>query len=137
MATFTRVSLAIPSAERVTRITGVEAGDQIDLVDILGRPARGLQITTSSANDVVEYRLNNLIKKYKKPTRDRVEFTFAEKAWGVYDAEPEETWSKGDSFPLYSSTGEVIETVSGLKISSIEIESLTLVSGSTVEIVAW
>lgn len=123
MATFERVSQAVPSARRSVKITDVAAGDRIDIEDILGRPARGIKLYTGTDTDVIEFKLNSLIHLPQKiegqaPTTISV-------------------WSGSDSHSTFSTTGGVEhDTKSGLLISSIEIVSLTLSIGTTIEIVA-
>jgi len=134
MATYTRVSRLVPDDQRVVQITEVGVGDQLDFVDILGRPARRLIMNTSLDTDTVGYTLNSLRRLRKK--RSIGALSSADRMWGVYDEDEILVWSgAGDEFV---SEGEVIETAEGLKISSIEIDSLTLSGGATtITIVAW
>lgn len=123
MATFERVSRAVPSARRSVRITDVSAGDRIDIEDILGRPARGIKLYTGTATDTLEFKLNNLIHLPQKiegqaPTTVSI-------------------WSGSGAHSTFSVTdAKEHDTKPGLLISSIEIVALTLSVGTTIEIVA-
>lgn len=123
MATYCKVSKLVPGSERSQLITNVAAGDRIDIIDVLGKPARGLKMITSDGTDTVEYKLNNLSR-----IRKRNEFNADETVY---------VWSESDSCPSYTDTGLVIETQDQLRISSIEIMSLILVVGTTIQIVVW
>lgn len=122
-ATYTPVPRSMPSLQRSNLITAVVAGDQIDIVDVLGRPARGLQFVTTDSADQVDYRLNNLVRLIRP----------VEGLSGT--SEP--IWSQASSYPIYQSVGEVIETQSGLQVASVEIDALTLSTGTEIEIVVW
>ena len=128
MATYTKVSNLIPSPERSALITDVAAGDVIDCIDILGRPARGVIITTTDSTDSVTYGLN--AKK-----------TFLRKREGA--AGFISAWMKTDVSALdpstqsYTATGLQIQTVDGLQISTIGFFSLTLSVGTTVTVTVW
>jgi len=122
MADYTPVPRTVPSSERTTLITDVEAGDRLDLREILGRSARGLQMFCTDDTDEVTYRLNNLLRTVRRnPGNTTTDYV----------------WSTSDAFPVYSSTGELIELTEELSIGSIEIVSLTLGTGTTIEIVVW
>lgn len=134
MATYTPVDKSVPSSERTTIITSVEAGDQINLFDVLGREARGLIVTASNDTDVVEYRLNNR-REIRKPLVKEYSLNLATRAWGIHpdDFELVEYWDH--STPTFSTTGSAFELQTELQISSIEIVSLT--GPSSVSIVVW
>lgn len=137
MATYVKSSRNIPSNQRVVQITAVEAGDQIDLVDALGRPANKIQFYMTDAADVIGYKLNNL-KKVLAQRSAGERLTEADQAWGVYGKEVIEIWSGDASFPAFSSTGStVLETVDGLAITSLQVDSLTLSTGTTITLIAW
>lgn len=122
MATVKRVSTAIPSRERSFLISDVVAGDKIDILYILGRPARTVKFVMGGPSDTVEYRLNNLLRlrKFNETVAD----------------ETVEVWSGSDSFPVYSDSGkEAHVSLEPLEISSLEIVNLTLAGGTTIEIV--
>ena len=123
MATYTKVPRTIPSRQRSTEITAVAAGDKLDFEEILGRPARGLQIFLTDNADEIQYRINNLarLKKIEETKTTTVE-----------------NWMGGSAYPTYTGTGATtLEIVSDLKISSLEIVSLTLSVGTTVTIIVW
>lgn len=123
MATYEKVSRSIPSPERAAVITSVEAGDRIDLVDVLGRPARTLIFIVGDSTDVIEYKINSLVRT--NPTMNRNE-TVSDVllTFGRYGHEQDLTWgARGDTF---TATGNVnLQSIDGLRISSIEILSFT------------
>jgi len=123
MATYEKVSNSLLVSQQHQLITAVAAGDQIDVVDVLGRPARGIQMYTSSVTDVVDYKLNNLVRipQFNETSADTEVLV----------------WSGASHHPTYQSTGAVISTIDGLVISSIEITALALGIGTTIEIVVW
>ena len=132
-ATYRIVPRDVPSNQRTMLITDVEAGDQIDIVEILGRPARQVQMFMTDATDTVEYRLNHH-KKIRPNLPETPYYSSVYQSLGY--SEPVEVWIHSDAYPVYESTGaEVIETAEGLAVSAIEIESLTLSVGTTIEIV--
>ena len=136
MATYTPVPRSIPSPQRSAQITSVEAGDRIDVTDVLGRPARRVQFIMTDAADTIGYRLNNLKKVYGPKSTPA--FSKAESVYGIHDREEIEIWSAGSGISLYSSTGAaVIETAETLEVSSIEIDSLSLSTGTTITVIVW
>lgn len=133
MATYRKVSRLIPSAERHQVITDVVAGDEIDLVDVLGRPARRLKIVPDDETDSIDIRLNNRvkIKEYYQGT-----------GWPENGhAKPTTVYvvSEGEQHPLYSLTGDTeYLTEEELKISFIQIDDITFGSGGTaITIYCW
>ena len=135
MATYSSVPSSVPSPQRVALITSVASGDQIDLTDVLGRPARKIQFHMTDPSDSVDYTLNSLRKIRPQRTRDEA-YTKADQVWGVYNKTEEQVWS--DSMSSFSSTGDtVLETSDSLQISSIQIDALSLSTGTTIELVVW
>lgn len=137
MATYTPVPKTVPSAQRSAEITAVAAGDQIDLTDVLGRPARRLQFIMTDAADEIEYKLNNLLRRRSaRPAGET--FSKTDQIHGTYDTDVVEIWIESDAFPSFTSTGStVIETADGLNISSVQIDALTLSVGTTITIICW
>ena len=135
-ATYTSVSRSVPRSQRTTIITAVVVGDQIDLTDVLGGvSARGIQLHTTSGTDVITYRLNNLIKI---PTDSSYTGEpAATDAMRAFKRDETEVWSQADRYVQFTGTGEVIETVEGLTISSIQIDAMTLSVGTTISIIVW
>jgi len=132
-ATYTKID-GIPSHQRSSLITNVEVGDIIDMKDVLGRSAKKVQFILTDATDVIEYKLNSLVK-VKKTQAHTGEFH-------PYNVVNEVETTKIDSgaskFVTYSSTGsETVETADGLTIESIKVVSLTLSTGTTISIVCW
>lgn len=124
MATYNKSAGGTPSQHRTQRITAVAVGDQIDINEILGRPARGVKFFMSATTDVIEYKINNLIKRLMPGDHAVGEIV--------------EIWSQGASHSTFSSTNALEHTsTEGLKVSSIQIDSLTLSVGTTIDIVVW
>lgn len=122
MATTIRVSSSVPSTQRSFLIPDAAQGDQIDIIGILGRPAKNVTFYMTDAADQIDFRLNNLqrLPKFNESAADETVLV----------------WSKGASFPLYSATGATVHTTEdGLDVASLEIQLLTLSSGTTIEIV--
>lgn len=133
MATYRKVSRLIPSGERHQVITDVVAGDEIDLVDVLGRPARRLKIVPDDATDSIDIRLNNRVK---------IKQYYQGSGWPENGyAKPETVYvvSEGEQHPLYTLTGdEQYLTEEELKISFIQIDDITFGSGGTsITIYCW
>ena len=124
MATFTKVSRQIPSDQRVALISDVAVGDRLDIEDILGRPGRAAQFNMTDTSDVLEYKLNTL----RRVTR-------------THESRCDETvliWSEGDEAYLYTVDGATVhETEEDLSVSSIEMITLTLTTGTTIQVVVW
>jgi hypothetical protein len=119
-----KVPTDIASPLRTFLIDSVEAADQINILEVLGRPAKGLSFSTTSTSDVVTYRLNNLI---------------IVKEVNLHGLDTEtEKWLSGYGVSEFTATGATqIEVQSGVPISSIEIVSLSLSVGTEIEIVVW
>jgi hypothetical protein len=136
MATYKPVSRSVPSAERSTVITDVAAGDTINLIDVLGRPARGLIVSADNSADVVEYRLNNrkvvTVIPPAEQERNAAAIAFGGKEDDVSEVE---VWERSEAFPTFTTTGASWQTVEGLTISSIDIVSIT--GPATITIVAF
>ena len=136
MATYTPVPKSVPSAQRSAEITAVANGDQIDITDVLGRPAKRIQFIMTDAADTIDYRLNN-----RKVVRQRVvdsALSDVEKVYGAFGTAEVEIWSGAPGFPSYQSTGStVLETAQGLNISSVQIDGLSLSTGTTITIICW
>lgn len=136
MATYTPVSRHAPHGQRVVEITSVAAGDQIDLVDALGRPATVVQFHMAATTDVVDYRLNSLIKRTVQSGSETEDWGVVFATEGTYGKSQVEIWSQASRYPVFSSTGStVLETGTGLQIKSIEIDALT--GPATITIIAW
>lgn len=122
-ATYSKVPHTVPSSHRTALITAVVVGDQIDIVDVLGRPARGLKLVTTSSTDSVSYRLNSLVRvtSHNESSADSSILI----------------WSAGPGHSVFSDTGAEIVTQDQLEVSSIEITALSLSTGTEIEIVAW
>lgn len=136
MALYTRISSSIPLDGRTIRFTNVAVGDQIDIVSALGKVATNLVFHMTGVADTVSYRINNLKKHRVKTDPTLVPHSFVSDALGVFNTEEIEYWSKAESYQLYEDEGDVV-TVSGITIASIEIDALSLSTGTTIEIVAW
>ncbi len=133
MATFRKVSRHVPSSQRSASITNVTEGDQIDVYEILGRPARGVKIVPFADTDQISIRLNN---KLKMPTY------YPKSGWGEAGQQRPETVvvvSAGEHFPVYEMTGaDAYYTEENLHVSFIEIVTITFAGTSgPVEIEVW
>lgn len=125
MATYTKLTNAVPSAQRIVKITDVSAGDRIDLVDALGRAARKVRFFLTADTDEINVKFNNLLRLTKRNGPDATPSTV-------------EVWSGGSHASEFTYTGStIIDTLDDFKISSLEIGSLTLGTGTTIEIVAF
>lgn len=132
MATYTIVPDHLGPGQQVAKITSVAVGDRINIVEVLGRPARKLLFYTTDSADIVQYRLNNrqTFLENNRPSFTNNTLT----AWGLHGKTESVVWNATD---VFTSEGEIIETGDGLNIASIEITSLTLSTGTTIEIVVW
>lgn len=134
MATYKKVSKSIPSKERATIITDVAEGDLINLSEIMGRPARKITFNMTSSSDVIEYRINNRVEKFatQKPEESYAGFG-TELVYGIHNKTKHEFWNKNAT--LHTGTGDtILESMDGLNISSLEIVSLSLSTGSVITI---
>ena len=104
---------------RSAEITAVAAGDRIDMEDVLGRPARRVQFIMTDAADTIDYTLNNLTRIHKKRRRDEA-FSKTDQVHGIHNNEIVEVWS-----------------AEGLNVSSIQIDALSLGTGTTITIICW
>jgi hypothetical protein len=121
-ATYVKVPTSIPSNRRSARITSVVAGDQINIEEILGRPARGVKIITGTTTDTITFKLNNLVHIVK---RNEV---------GV--DETIKVWNSGPAYDTFSVTGSTEHvTQEYLLVHAIEIVSLT--GPANIELVVW
>lgn len=111
-------------------IEAVAAGDQLDFETILGRAAERIVMFTTDSGDTVNYRVNSLMRTYGTVGARSTELTL--KRWGVLDLK--ETWIPTS---IFDSTGLQIELFEDMPVSSLEIVSLTLSVGATIEIVAY
>lgn len=135
MATYTPVPKSVPSAQRSSQITAVAAGDRINLVDVLGRPARRIQFIMTDAADTVDYTLNSLITARKKTAAP---LSTVDKVYGSFGTSEIEIWSGAGGHPSYQSTGStVLETSEGLDVASLQIDALSLSVGTTITIICW
>ncbi len=128
MAVAYKVPTQIPGSERQSLITGIITGDQIDIKNVLSRPAKGFKIITNLAADSITYRLNNKIEIIKTGTYK-----------GTVKASALETvtyWSSDFGVSQYTETGSLVyDSMPGLEISSIEF--VTVTSGAPIQMVVW
>jgi len=132
MATYRRASRLVPSAQRHTVVTEVEAGDQINFVDILGRPARRIKIVPDDATDEITIRVNNRVRIPQRGEDDNSD-VFREIPNSVYVV------SDGAQHPAYVLTGDTsYYTEEELRVSFVSIIDITFGSGGTsITIYAW
>jgi hypothetical protein len=133
-ATYTRSATGTPSLLRTVLIENVEAGDKIDMLDVLGRPANGMAVTTGGGTDVVTYRLNNRSVLTKRLT-SKDDYNGCMQLWGQHNdgSDPIVFWD--EIAEPFSTTGQAWQTADALKISSVQIVSIT--GSATITIVVW
>lgn len=132
MATYTKSKKTVPSYERAVLITAVAAGDKIDIIDVLGRPAKSVVFKMTNTADIITYKINHASRIRTAMNADEVSTNVA-KIHGVLDTEVVLFWNPNTS--TFTGTGnENLEIVSGLRVSSIEIGTLTLSTGTTISI---
>ena len=131
---YKRPSRSIPRGQRVALVSNIAAGDTVDIVDILGFPARVLKITTPDAGDVLDIRVNN------KYVVAGVYNTPAQGEHGSIDPRSAVTiTSGGDQHPVHTMTGsDTYYSEEGLEIAFLELVAMTPATATDViEILAW
>lgn len=127
----------VDSGLGVVEITAIAAGDRIDFRELLGRPARGLQVTLTDTADEMVFLLNH---------RRSVHGAAANRSDGVthYSTPTQEALARQInrrdiyvSAPEFEFVGEIYESPASLPIEVFEVVSLTLSTGTTVTAVAW
>ena len=124
MATYTSIPSSIIPTGKIMLISDVAAGDQIDVRSILGRAARGVKFTVTDEADIMEYKLNSLVhmRKFHETTVDETILV----------------WSGSTRYPTLTATGQIEYVIEDEpRVDSIEIVSLSLSTGTTIEIVVW
>lgn len=121
----------VPTNERLAVLAGIEVGDQIDIVSILGRRATTIVFETTDPADTVEFMVNNLLRKtrpvsgpseYLPQTRGMIKEDY------LYWADTQ----------LHTQTGSVVTfTFSGVFFSSLEITDLTLSIGTVITVTLY
>lgn len=129
MATYTKPFAGQPSYQRIVVITEVAVGDQLDIFDILGRPARYCKIATTDAADSVSYQVNHkrVLKQQSQPSIGTTS--------GARKEIPVPFWN--GAAQVFTKTGLSIDLEAGLEIDSLEFTSVTLDTGSTVTVTVW
>jgi hypothetical protein len=128
MATYTRRQ----TPDQPVLISNVGAGDRINFLEVLGRPADKVQVYTTSATDVVEYRVNNLLIARGTSSTYGGSTSYVGRAFD--QSAVVKTWLASD---IFSNTGEEFELGLQLTVRSMEIVSATLSAGSTFTIICW
>jgi hypothetical protein len=124
MATYDAVPGWIPSQRRTALVSDVGVGDQVDVKAVLGRSARGVKFQMTATTDVIDFKLNNLVRM-----RQHVE-TGAD-----IDVE---VWSDAAYYSTYRGTGKLEHiTEDGIRVDSFQVDALTLSSGTTIDVVVW
>jgi hypothetical protein len=133
MATYTKVSRSVPNSERAAVITAVADGDRIDLVDVLGRPARRVIFKMTDSADTISYKLNHL--RHLRPSRTPEEaFSLADQVWGISGTEVTDWWSSAHASEFTGTGSTQLEIADGLQVSALEITGLSLSTGTTITI---
>jgi hypothetical protein len=133
MATYRKVSRLIPLAERAASITAVVDNDEIDIVDVLGRPARGVKIIPDDPSDSISLRFNNKI---------RIPAVSNDRDSRIHRDIPGDAVTKvseGEHHSEYTVTGEsAYYVMEGLVVSFIQISNITFgAGGSAISIEVW
>jgi hypothetical protein len=136
MATYTRISSDVPMDGRSLKITDVAEGDQIDIVDALGKGARHMRFYLTDPADTISYRINSRIATSVKEDKTRIELSSVHAYLGISNKVEIVNWSQASSFPVYEEEGEAI-AIDDILVNSLEIVSLSLSTGTTFEIVVW
>ena len=124
MASYTPVPGSVSSSQRTALIIKVASGDQVDVRAVLGRSARGVKFQMTATTDVIDFKLNSLVRM-----RQHVE-TGAD-----VDVE---VWSSAAHHSVYRGVGKLEHTTeTGINVDSFEIEALTLSSGTTIDVAVW
>lgn len=131
MASYTKASKSVPSNQRAVLITDVAEGDRIDIVDALGRPARTVIFLMTDAADTINYKINHL-RKIRSSRNKEEALSDADRVYGVFETTLTEVWSAADEFEGTGSSQ--LQITNGLSVSSIEIISLSLSTGTTISI---
>lgn len=124
MATYFKVPLSVPSFERTALISSVSAGDRIDVVDVLGRPGRGIKFTMTASTDIIDFKLNNLVR-LQQHNESKADTTVL-----VWSAAPHYSTFRGENKLEHI-------TENGINIDSFEVVALTLSAGTTIDVVVW
>lgn len=129
MATYTKPFAGQPSYQRIVVISDVAVGDQLDIFDILGRPARYCRIDTTDATDSVSYLVNHkrVLKQQSQPSIGTTT--------GARKETPVLFWN--GAAQVFTKTGLEINLETGLEIDSLEFTSVTLNTGTTVTVTVW
>lgn len=125
MATY-YVDPALRPGERIVNITAVAAGDILDFIQILGRPARGFKLVATSTSDVLSYRVNNLSR------------IAIQKKVGSFESVQAPIDFVNREHAAFTETGYLEYTSEDIvQINNLEIVALTLSTGATINVVAW
>lgn len=117
--------------ERFAVLTGIEAGDQIDIVSILGRKATKIVITTTDPTDTILYKVNTLVKR--KVLGDNAN-RYLPQTKGMIKKSVS-YWEPGTEL---SAQGASIELSMGaINFASLEITGVTLDVGTTVTVTLY
>lgn len=124
MADYTKVPGHVFSSRRTALISNVAVGDQVDVRDVLGRPARGVKFQMTATTDVIDFKLNNLVRiRQHNETQADTDVL---------------KWSSGAQHSTYRGAGKIEHvTEDGIQIDSFEIVALTLSSGVVIDVVVW
>lgn len=118
MATYTPPLKSTKRGERIVEITNVDAGDQLNIVEILGWPASTVQMYTDDAAAQVDYRLNNRTEHRSLSTLPGVGNAIKN---AIAGSTLTEIWIPTTTF---ENTGAAIQLSPGLDVSSLEIVAL-------------
>lgn len=131
--TLEEISHRVPSTFRVGSITGIEAGDRINIEAYMGRYAKKVVLTTSDAADTVVIRINNLIIERVHVPPANTTLPAWQVAKSIKDSDPVEYWV---TVPNITFVGEEI-VIQDVPIKSLEFITLTLNTGSTISALVY
>jgi hypothetical protein len=131
---YQKPSRKIPRGQRVAHITNIAAADTVDILDILGFPARYVKIVTPDDSDVLEIRINN---RYVLADVHNVP---AQGEHGSVDPSTAEViTSQGAQHAVHEMTGSTTFYLEeGLEVVFLELVDMTPATATDViELMAW
>jgi hypothetical protein len=131
---YKKSSKNVPRGQRVAHVTNIGASDSVDIVEILGFPARVVKIVTPDSGDILEIKINNrytLADVYNMPAHGEHGSVDPRSAVRVV--------SEGAQHPTHTLTGSTVYySEDGLEIAWLELSDMTPATATDViELMAW
>jgi len=126
MSTYTTPIPTTRRGERIVEIESVAAGEQLNIVDILGWPASTVQIYTDDPSAQVDYRINSLIKRRTQSTLPGVGNAIKNSIAGSTEVD---VWVPTTTF---ENTGASFQLATNIDVLSLEIVALTATGPITI-----